>query len=420
MRKTALMPQLRFATLMLTVMLWMGDPGDATAGITVSTDFEGGSAVVVDPDDDSHSLHIHPDVKAGRGFPCWWYLKVSGLKAGELLTLKVSANPQPFRGTKVLDASWSFPDQAAISTDNKTWTQTPKGVREEDTISYHIIAPAETFWLAWGPPFLPSHADAILNKAKETLPAAEIFELARTRNDRPVKGIRFGAEPTDDRKPYGIWIQARQHAWEAGGSWVGQGFLLWAVSDDEAAVELRNLATIHFIPIMDIDSTAVGAGGKDAIPRDHNRDWDNEPHYPEVAAAQKRILQLEKEGRFDVFVDLHNPGPNDRTPFFFGPIGLEKLPKIQQRNYIRWLAYSHDHIDEMRDTYRFATYVKTQEEQDRMSSNWVRNHTSPHVFSATLETAWNRPAGTQDGYQKVGRQLGHALLRYLESNPRAE
>lgn len=392
----------------------------AFAEITVSSDFEGGSAVVVEKKDDGQFLHIQPEVKEGRGFPCWWYLKASGLTKDQLLILKVSANQQPYRDKKVLKASWLLPDRAAISTDNVHWTQTPEGKRDDTSVVYHIKAPAETIWLAWGPPFLPSHADKLLKQAKQILPGAEIFELARTRNDRPVKGIRFGAEPADDRQPYGVWIQARQHAWEAGSSWVGQGFLLWAVSDDEAAVELRQLATIHFIPIMDVDSTAVGAGGKDAIPRDHNRDWDDEPHYPEVAAAQTRILEMEQEGRFDVFIDLHNPGPGDRVPFFFGPIGLEKLPTIQQRNYVRFLAYANDHIDEMRDTYRFATYVKTQEERDRVSSNWVRNHTSPHVFSATLETAWNRPEGTQAGYQTVGRQLGRALLRYLEANPREE
>ena len=393
---------------------------EIAAGISVSTDFEGGSAVVVEQNDDLQSLHIQPVVEEGRGFPCWWYLKVSGLKPGEMMMLKVSANPHPFREGRVLNGSWSMPDRAAISTDNQEWVQTPPGERADDAITYQLKAPAETIWLAWGPPFLPSHAEKLLNQAKEKLPDAEIFELARTRNDRPVKGIRFGAQPTETFKPLGIWIQARQHAWESGSSWVARGFLKWAVSDDEAAVELRKIASIHFIPIMDVDSVSIGAGGKESVPRDHNRDWDDQPHYPEVAAAQKKISALEQDGMFDVFIDLHNPGPGDREPFFFGPIGLETLPKIQQRNYVRFLAYAHDAIHDLRDKYRFATYVKTQEERDRVSSNWVRDHTSPHVFSATLETAWNRPEGTQEGYQAVGRQLGHALLRYLESDPRKE
>lgn len=405
---------------MLFLLLDVSSRNLAEAEITVSTDFEGGSGVVVGRDDDKGFLHVQPAVRAGRGFPCWWYFKVNGLEPGAMLTLKVSGNPEPFQGKRVLESSWSLPDRAAISVDNENWTQTPKGRREDQSIIYEFKAPAETFWLAWGPPFLPSHAEKLLKTAKETLPSAEIFELARTRGDRPVKGIRFGAEPRENHKPFGVWIQARQHAWETGGSWVGQGFLLWAVSDDEGAVELRKQAEIHFIPIMDIDSTATGAGGKDAIPRDQNRDWDDRPHYPEVAAAQKRILELERAGRFDVYVDLHNPGPNDRTPFFFGPIEMSKLPSIQQRNHARWIAFAHVNIDHLQEKYRLASYVKTEEERNRMSSNWVRNHTSPHVMSATLETSWNRPEGTSSGYQSVGRQLGLTLTRYLASDPRAD
>jgi murein tripeptide amidase MpaA len=404
----------------LMVPLLSANVRESTAEITVTTDFEGGSATVVEQDDSRQFLHIQPLVRPGGGFPCWWFLRVDGLQPSQTVTLQVSGNPQPFAGQRVLERSWSLPDRAAISTDNETWKQTPKGRRTDTSMVYEFPAPAETVWLAWGPPFLPSHAEQLLQTAQKMLPSAEVFELARTRGNRPVKGIRFGAEPNEERQPFGVWIHARQHAWEAGSSWVGQGFLLWAVSDQESAVQLRTMATIHFVPIMDIDSTAIGAGGKDANPRDHNRDWDDQPFYPEVAAAQQRILELHRAGRFDVYVDLHNPGPNDRTPFFFGPIEMDKRPRIQQRNHARWIAFAHANIDQLQEKYRVATYVKTEEERNRVSSNWVRNHTAPHVMSATLETAWNRPEGTQEGYLAVGKQLGLTLLRYLEADPRGE
>ena len=80
---------------------------------------------------------------------------------------------------------------------------------------------------------------------------------------------------------------------------MGRGFIAWAASDDPAAAELRKIATIHFIPIMDIDNVAIGAGGKDAIPRDHNRDWSDEPAYPEVAAAQAKIQVIDRARRFE-------------------------------------------------------------------------------------------------------------------------
>ena len=63
--------------------------------------------------------------------------------------------------------------------------------------------------------------------------------LAKTREGRPVYGIKLGGGDEDQPAPLGVWVQARQHAWEAGGSWVSRGFVEWSASDGPAAVELR-------------------------------------------------------------------------------------------------------------------------------------------------------------------------------------
>ena len=102
-------------------------------------------------------------------------------------------------------------------------------------------------------------------------------------------------------------------------------------------------------------------------------------------------------------------------------MNLDKLPTIQQRNYSRWLAITREAISDplrLESDYKFATYVKTEEERNRMSSNWVRNHTADHVLSTTLESVWNTPQSTQQGYQAVGRQLAQSVARYLSNNPR--
>lgn len=409
--------------LLIACLLWLNllHVKTAVADITVTTDFPGGSADVKLIDSDAGVIHITPRVRSERGWPCWWYVKIDGANKGQSITLKLSAAKAEFRSGRVLSAAWSQPDRAAISVDNVTWSQTPKCRKEAGVATYTFEAPATAFWLAWGPPFLPSHADDVLKSIKSRLPDSTIFELAKTRGGRAVRGIRIGDASETDSNRFGVWVQARQHAWEAGSSWVGRGFVEWLASDDPAPVKLRRAATVYYIPIMDVDSVAVGAGGKDAVPRDHNRDWDDKPHYPEVTAAQKRILELNAKGQFDVFLDLHNPGGGERRPYFFGPINLDKLPAIQQQNHARWLAFCKDAISDplpLEPRYKFATYVRTDEERNRMSANWVRNHTASHVLSTTLETVWNTPHSNQQGYMKVGAQLGMALGRYLESNAR--
>lgn len=392
------------------------------ADFNVTTDFPGGSATIKSIDQQTGTIQITPKVRPERGWPCWWYLKIAGATTGQSITLELTANSEEFRSGRILSAAWSQPDRAAISVDNVAWTQTTTCQKKDGTATYNIEAPAKSFWVAWGPPFLPSHADQLLASIKSKLPHATIFELAKTRGGRAVRGIRISGDSNEQAPEYGVWIQARQHAWEAGSSWVGRGFIEWLAGDNQDAVNLRRIAAVYYVPIMDVDNVAMGAGGKDSVPRDHNRDWDDQPHYPEVAAAQKRIQQLDDDGTFDVFIDLHNPGASERLPYFFGPANLDKLPTIQQQNHARWLAISKDSISgplPLEPRYKFATYVKTDEERNRMSANWVRNHTANHVLSTTLETVWNTPHSTQQAYMTVGAQLGRAVSRYLETRSRA-
>jgi hypothetical protein len=275
-----------------------------------------------------------------------------------------------------------------------------------------VKAEGQSLWLAWGPPYVPATAETVLSQVKAKLgDEAERFELAKTRDARPVNGIRIG-KPDAPRQ---VWVNARQHAWEAGGAWVGRGFVEWIASAD--AKEFRKRCCVHFIPIMDVDNVALGAGGKEALPQDHNRDWSDAPHYPEVAAAQKRIAEIQTTRGLDVFLDLHNPSPTDRAPFFFGPFGFERMTAVQRENYQRWIDLAATHLTgplKVEPKYRYATYVKTDEERGRMSSGWARTHGGEHTISITLETAWNTPHSTAENYLTVGSQLARALDAYLK------
>ncbi len=201
---------------------------------------------------------------------------------------------------------------------------------------------------------------------------------------------------------------------------MGRGFIRWYASDEAKA--LRAKTCLRYIPIMDVDNAAIGAGGKEAVPRDHNRDWAAEPIYPEVAAAQRMIRDIHTKRGLDVFIDLHNPGADDPI-FFFGPFAFERMTGIQQRNYQRWIDIAAASITEplkVQPKYRFATYVKTDEERGRMSSGWVRANAGDFTISVTLETGWNSPLMSVAGYGKVGAGLGRALAAYLQENPRRE
>lgn len=407
-----LMTALRFFAFVVALSL----ASAADAQLKISSDFEGGNAEVVSLDQASSTVRIMPALREGRGWPCWWYFKLDGLTVGQTVTIEVQAQTAPYAPGKRLANTWCQPKHASVSTDDITWKPSPKSTVTEDKVAiYNIPVSASPMWVAWGPPFLPRHAESLVTDVASRVPGAKKFELSKTRGDRTVWGVRIG----DEQAARQVWINARQHAWEAGGSWVGRGLIDWIASDDAVAKALRATTCIHFVPIMDVDNVALGAGGKDSIPRDHNRDWAAEPNYPEVRAAQRMIAEIEQRRGLDVYIDLHNPGHDDPI-FFFGPFDYDKLTGTPQKNYARWIELAATHIKKplaVQSQYKFATYVTSQDERSRMSSGWVREHTGERAVSLTLETAWNSIIITQDSYQLIGRQLGESLAAYLHELP---
>lgn len=379
--------------------------GELVAGeITVSTEFSGGSAEVLSLDQSRRLIRIQPASHKDRGWVCWWYLKLSGLKPGETITLDVG------------EAPWATPDRAAYSLDNKTWSHTSPGKRNGRRITYQQTVDARECWFAWGPPFLVENAQELVDRAAKNSPHAQAFELCKTRAGRSVPALVVRQEGVEEAERRGVWIQARQHAWESGSSWVCRGFTEWLISDDPQAEALRKQAVITIVPIMDIDNVAIGAGGKNQVPQDHNRDWSDNPHWNSVRAAMKHIRELDQEGRFDMFIDLHNPGADARNPYFYIP-PKDLLSKAGRENLSRFLATSRLEITgpltfkgDVRES--GASYDKNWKQ---ISKNWVNVNTKGHVVAVTLETAWNTPNSHTEGYQTVGQQLGKAIERYFRT-----
>lgn len=368
--------------------------------LKVSIDFPGGSAQVESIDAATRTIRINPSLHPDRGWRCWWYFKLDGLKPGEKVTIDVG------------EAPWATPDRAMTSIDDREWVHTAPGKREGKRIAYAVEAKAKTQWFAWGPPFTRRHAEEVLAAAAKACPAARPIELAKTRDGRGVPALRLTETDAPDR--FGIWIQARQHAWESGGSWVGRGFVEWITSDDARAAALRKRAEIVYVPIMDVDNVERGAGGKDAKPQDHNRDWSDAPHYPEVRAAQAAIQAMAAAGRFDVFIDLHNPAANDPT-FFFTTV-KESLAERGRRNHEAFFAAAKE---EMTGPLSFSGKTRESGPEydpknwEKISKNWVARNAKEHVVALTLETAWNRPESTPENYRRVGRELGLTIEKVL-------
>jgi hypothetical protein len=385
---------------------------DAAAETLVCTSsFEGGSGVVESIDQQTRTVRIRPAEHKDRGWTCWWYVRVTGIRRGETIAVDLGGGL----------GDWAKPDRAAFSTDGRTWAHTAPGQRGPQRIVYRQKVDAGQAWFAWGPPFVPSDARRLVTETAGRCRFAEAFELCRTREGRPVPALRIAQPGAGDEQRFGVWIVARQHAWETGGSWVARGLVDWLSSGDPRAEALRKKSLVTVVPIMDVDNVFLGAGGKNQKPHDHNRDWSDQPHWPSVGAAVAGIKKMDSRGRFDLFLDLHNPGRGDRRPFFFLP-PESLMGELGQSNQKRFL-------DAVRA--EFAGPLKLADKMkvsgpgydpgwQRISNTWVAAHTRPHGVAMCLETPWDTPHSTAEGYLAVGRQLGLAVERYFRENPRGD
>jgi hypothetical protein len=417
--KRTSMPRLRW----LKALLFFNAATTPLLGaLTVSTNFEGGSARVIAINADAQVVRVMPAGDPDRGWPCWWFLRADGLDPAKPLTLEVVGNTLPVHGDgdapmKPLAANWSLPAQAAFSTNGTNWKQTAPGERQGKTTRYRLEAGATSLWLAWGPPFTWSDARTFVADAARTNRFAKAFTLARSREGRDVPALQISEGETPAARRPAIWVFARQHAWESGGTWVGIGFAEWLLGNDERAKRLRAGTEIFFVPIMDVDRVVTGDGGKQSLPQDHNRDWTPTPHWPEVAAVQQRVLALAREERMALLVDLHNPGASaKRVDLWITP--TNHLGALAARNQTRLFEAVCREITT-------PIPVKPEPHWDgpgkgwweqawhTLTCTWTYEHANPHTVAITVETPWNTPSSTAEGYRAVGQGLGRAIELYF-------
>ena len=388
---------------LLVLVCCNNKPPTVRPDVKISSEFPGGSVEVESINTKERIVRFKPESHKERGWDCWWYFRISGLKPGEEWIFDLA-------GT-----GFAAPRQAAFSSNNREWKQTSRGRREIGRMRYKIKVPGQTLWLAWGVPFGLDHAQKLTKQVAATNVEATHFELCKSRGGNVVPALRW--EPQSEGQSEGkspvIWVQARQHAWESGSSWVCKGLVEWLASEEGAA--LRDKARVFVVPIMDVDNVILGAGGKNQIPHDHNRDWSDQPHWPEVAATQKWIQHLDENHDFMLFLDLHNPAPGDKTPFYFGPPDSLLNPK-RRANQMRFHQLSQEIMG--KEPFGLLNEIRSVGPEyhplwRNISMNWTAEHTANTSVNLTLETSWNTPNSTQIHYQSYGAALGRTIAAFI-------
>lgn len=389
-----------------------------TSGITVSTKFTSGGGTINVISSTPAIVRFMPHDEGQKGWSrMWWYFKVEGLNPGEEIILQLEQNDPPNGG---VDSRVNF------SYDQEIWGLTNSGVPEvidgKNFFVYRHKVRGEKIWFAYDLPYTPDLIQKyLISEANRNTGRVKVFELCKTKNNRPVMALNFNGTGNNSVKKYNIWLQARTHAFETGGSWVLHELTRWLLSGDPSANALLNCASITVIPIVDVDGVVEGRTGKNQVPYDHNRKWDNETDYwVEIKTIKSMLNNLARQNKVDFFLDFHGPGGNSH-PFFIVPFENDLKYEKQRKNRSKFFeilnAKPFDAQARLSQSMTHFFFSERPWDPSTMSSsNWATMKTNEHTIALTLEVNMKTPLSTNDGYRAQAITLGKAISTYFSNS----
>lgn len=300
-----------------------GDAGAAAAAtlpaITFSTHFQGGMLGKIEAVDvDTYRCTVPGQYnEQGRNRQTsWFYFRMENVR-GRALSLTMTDLVGEYNNRP--GAVPHGPDNGPCwSYDGKAWTYfTPEqfawdSEKKEGTIRF--TPEKEVLWIAHQPPYTPADLKRLLADIASSR-HARIEVIGKTVGGSDIPMVTVTDLTVPDEGKTCVWLQARQHAWESGTSYVMEGALRFVTSDDPKAAALRKTTVFRFTPLVDLDGAATGKVRFNANGYDVNRNWLavdlRDPEMlrlmPEIWYTKKAIVAAHAVGpKIGLLVNLHN------------------------------------------------------------------------------------------------------------------
>lgn len=282
--------------------------------ISVTWNFEGGCLAKIERTGTANfRCHVKGQVdQDGRNRQAnWYYFRVDGAK-GRTLTftmvdLRGEYNYRPNVGAITGDTLPFF------SANRIDWLPVEKASYDVSvpSLTYTIEIPSDQVWIAHTPPYTLANFKNLSGDLAHN-PDVTMQTIGRSVEGREIPLVTITDRATTNKKV--IWLMFRQHAWESGSSWTGEGLIRFVSSDDPVAGRIRSETIVKVLPLCDPDGVFHGTVRFNRYGFDLNRNWDvTDPgKMPEITAERKAILDWVKAGeRVDFFLTLHNDEYNE-------------------------------------------------------------------------------------------------------------
>ncbi len=294
------------------------------AVITITASFDGGSVGEVKQVAPAHlrcGVKGQADQNNRNRQANWYYLRLDSLPREQVrIDLVNLAGEYNFRPGALSVTRNSRP---VYSYDGERWIHFTDAQVEWDNaepcLTLRFTPERPAMWIAHVPPYTKRHLTRLLDDFPRS-PNLRREVIGRSVNSREISLLTVTDASVPRERKDVVWLMARQHAWEAGTSWIAEGALRFLLSDSPEAAKLRRSVIWKILPMIDPDGVASGAVRFNANGYDVNRNWDavDERLMPEIAAARRAIFAwLDSDRRIDLFLALHN---TESADFIEGPL----------------------------------------------------------------------------------------------------
>ena len=289
--------------------------------VSITANFEGGSLGRAEKiAEDHYRLHVigQTDQDGRNRQASWYYFRADHTKnrtlTFDMVDLAGEYNYQPNKGAITKDTLPFY------SSDQVTWhpVEDAEFDAAEPRLRFRIASKADRLWIAHVPPYTNDTLAGLLRDIAKS-PFVRQTPVGKSVEGReiPLLTITDTAVPENAKKV--IWLMFRQHAWEAGSSWTGDGLIRFVTSANPVAARIRRETIVKILPWCDPDGVAHGGVRFNRNGYDLNRNWDlvDPVKMPEIAAERRAIFDWVDAGkRVDFFLTLHNTETNE---YLHGP-----------------------------------------------------------------------------------------------------
>ncbi len=310
--------------------------------------------------------------------------------------------------------AWSY-NQPVVSSDwGASWRRIQNTSYENGVFSFVVVAESDSLWIAHNPVYSFSRWLSLVSRISDHPAVNSVNVIGKSVEGRPIHCVQIGGNSSPSVNQPAVWILARQHPAEVGGSWMLEGLLDYLLSDETAAFALLLNVDVFVVGFMNPDGFVHGNYRVNSQGIELASSWSNpDSLVPSVTAVEHRMMQYRAEGgRIDMLLDLHSHS-TARANFAYYHSARATSPS-QHEDAVSFL----ETLARINRGFTFERSIPVEAAFSSAATGWVYRQFGAHgitIESSYQDITYGPLVGqymTKERMKALGRSIVDALLEY--------